>query len=133
VNTATPFQYPPLTVASLAPPLAPDVVPVVPALAEAPRGDCHCTHACVKFVRSRFECFEVALVLEENDLAVSLAAGLKAGAQLRHRRVTHVLVLNVHAAFAVRAAYDEARFADRREHCVCIARTKESCANRPHS
>jgi len=99
VKTATPFQYPPFTVASFAPPLAPDVAPVVPALAEAPAVTATAlTPASNSYVPIRM--YRVALFLEENDLAVSFAARLKAGAQLRHRRVTHVLVLNVHAAFA---------------------------------
>jgi hypothetical protein len=56
-----------------------------------------------------------ALVLEEDDLAVGLAAELEADGDLRHGRVAHLAPVHVHAARAVRAADADAALADRRE------------------
>src|SRR6185369_589900 len=68
---------------------------------------------------------ERPLVLEEHDLAVHLAAQLEAHGDLRHRRVTHVRTVRVHAARAVGAADAEAALADRGEQGIAVAVLEE--------
>src|SRR5512134_163999 len=58
------------------------------------------------------EFVERPLVLEEDDLAVRLAAELQPDGELRHRGVADVGALRVHAAGAVRAADADAALAD---------------------
>src|SRR5262245_9452528 len=62
-----------------------------------------------------------ALVLEEDDLAVGLAAELEAHCDLRHGRIAWVAAVLVHAARAVRAADADAALADRGEQRVAVA------------
>src|SRR5215472_1260428 len=84
--------------------------------ARAARGcglDGNGAHAGVELVTSRSKFVERPLVLEEDDLAVTLAADLQPNADLRHRGVTHVLATLVDAASAVRTANDQTAFADR--------------------
>src|SRR5882672_849055 len=62
-----------------------------------------------KFKGTRLELVECALILEENDLAVCLAAGLEARAELRHGRIADKFITHVHPAFAMCATDNEAR------------------------
>src|SRR5262249_31937262 len=67
------------------------------------------------------EFIEGALILEEDDLAVGLAASLQADTQLRHRGVPDVGAVLIDMAVAVRATHDEAALADRGKHRVTVA------------
>lgn len=66
--------------------------------------------------------------LEEDDLAVGLAAKLKADGNLRHSGVADVSALFVHAPGAVRAANHHAALADGREDGIGVARPEELAA-----
>src|SRR5208283_5347350 len=67
------------------------------------------------------EFIERPLILEEDDLAVGLAARLQTDAQLRHRCVADVLALLVDLARAVGRADQESALADRRKNHIAVA------------
>ena len=67
------------------------------------------------------EFFEVALGLEENDLAVGLAAGLKSDAQLGHGGVADQTVMDVDMTLAAGAADHQAAFAHGGEYGIGVA------------
>src|SRR5580765_2828823 len=71
------------------------------------------------------ELLECALVLEEHDHAVRLAAELEPDRDLRHGRVPQVRALLVHAPRAVRAADAEAALADGGEQGVGVGVLEE--------
>jgi len=67
------------------------------------------------------EFIEGSLVLEENDLAVCLAPGLKTDAHLSHRGVTDMSSVRVHVTASVSGAYDETALADGWKDRVAVA------------
>ena len=69
--------------------------------------DRHCLGAGTKLEVAARELLERALVLEEDDFAVTRPADLQADRRLRHRAVADVLALRVEPAAAVRAPDDE--------------------------
>ena len=66
--------------------------------------------------------------MEENDLAVGLAAGLKSEAQLGHGGVADETVMYIDMALAARAADNQAAFAHRGEYGIGVAVLEEYCA-----
>src|SRR5215467_5715483 len=74
------------------------------------------------------ELLERSLILEEDDLAVSLAAELQTHAELGQRRVADVFPLFVHAALAKSTAYPHTPLADRWKHRVAIGFAEEPAA-----
>jgi len=71
---------------------------------------------------------ECTLVLEEDDLAEGLAAQLRTDSDLRHRGISDIGPLFVHAALAVRTADDSPGFADGGKHRVAIGVAEERAA-----
>jgi amino acid transporter len=70
---------------------------------------------------SRFEFIECALVLEEDDFTVRLAARLPTDGELRHRGLADALPMGIDASASVCRADDEPTLADRRENRVTVA------------
>src|SRR5262249_33040163 len=66
------------------------------------------------------ETIERGLVLEENSLAVGLAAGLQADGDLRHLAGANAVALLEHRAVALGAADAETALGDLRKDCVAI-------------
>jgi len=78
-----------------------------------------------KFEFPGLELIEGVLILEENDLAIGLAAGLKADAQLGHGGVADQSVMYIDMALASGAADHEAAFADGGEYGIGVALVEE--------
>src|SRR5258706_4434404 len=89
------------------------------------RGDRHRARLRAELEMAAGEFVEGALVLEEDDLAVRLAAELRAHGELGHRRIADVPSVDIDAARAVRGAKDAAALADRREHAVARAAVEQ--------
>src|SRR6185436_16249240 len=77
-------------------------------LRRGPGGDRHGRGLSAELEAAAREVLERALVLEEDDLAVRLAAELEPHGDLRHGHVAHVRTVRVRAAGAVGAADAEA-------------------------
>src|SRR5262249_53743051 len=74
------------------------------------------------------ELIERALILEEDDLAETLAADLEPDVHLCHGHIADVDPLPEHAASAVRTADDETALADAGEDGIAVALLKECSA-----
>src|ERR1700733_330485 len=68
------------------------------------RGDGYHTRVGAELKAAGLEFVQSAFILEENDLAVRLATGLKADTQLAHFRITDIVAVQIHASLAERAA-----------------------------
>src|SRR5262245_2288724 len=75
-------------------------------------GDRDCARFCAELEVAVRKFIQRALVLEEHDLAEHLAAELRADRDLGHRRVADVFTTSVYPTVTMRAADDEAAFAD---------------------
>jgi len=90
--------------------------------------DCNSTHVGSEFVATRFKLIYGTLVLEEYDLAETLAARLEAETELAHAHVTDVPAVYVNPAFAERPADPNSTLANRGEYRVTVTNAEESCA-----
>src|SRR5690348_6964771 len=93
----------------------------------APRGggDGDDPHAGIELEVAVGEFIEGAPVLEEHDLAVTLAAGLEPDTDLRQRGISNPLAVLVDAALAVSPADDKSALADVRKHGITITVMEE--------
>src|ERR1700692_467783 len=90
------------------------------------RGDRNRADVSAEFEPTRFELVQGTLVFEKDDLAISLAAGLKSDSKLPQGHVPNVPSVHVHATFAKGSADSDGSLADRWEYGVTVAVAKEA-------
>src|SRR5450631_2568414 len=81
-------------------------------------GDGTCTG--IEFELTGFEFIQIALIFEENDFTIRLAAGLQSNAHLRHRRFAGEPVVHIHVAPTSRTADNKPSRANTRENCIRV-------------